>query len=97
MSHRVVVTGLGVITPVGNNVDETWTSLKNGVSGVDLITQFDASAFPVRIAAEIKNYNAKDFLDRKEAKRQERFSQFACIAAGEALAMSGLEVTDENS
>lgn len=96
MSHRVVITGLGAITPVGHNVEETWTSLKNGVSGISTIKQFDASEFPVRIAGEIKDYNAKDFLDRKEAKRQERFSQFACIAAAEALAMSGLEVTEEN-
>lgn len=96
MSHRVVITGLGTITPVGHNVEETWTSLKNGVSGVATITQFDASEFPVRIAGEIKNYNPKEFLDRKEAKRQERFSQFACIAAGEALEMSGLEVTEDN-
>lgn len=96
MSHRVVITGLGAITPVGHNVEETWTSLRNGVSGIDTIKQFDASEFPVRIAAEIKDYNPKEFLDRKEAKRQERFSQFACIAAGEALAMSGLEVTEDN-
>ncbi len=97
MSHRVVITGLGAITPVGHNVEETWTALKNGVSGVGEITQFDASEYPVRIAAEVKNYKAKDFLDRKEAKRLERFSQFALIAAGEALEMSGLEVTDENA
>lgn len=96
MSRRVVVTGIGAITPIGNNVDQFWSALKEGVSGVDMITQFDASDYPVKIAAELKDYNPKDFLDRKDAKRMERFSQFAVIAAGEALAMSGLEVTEEN-
>lgn len=94
--NRVVVTGIGAITPIGKNVEEFWASLKEGKSGVDMITQFDASEYPVKIAAEVKDYNAKDFLDRKEAKRQERFSQFAIIAAGEALEMSGLEVTEDN-
>ena len=96
MSHRVVITGLGAITPIGNNVDDFWSSLKAGKSGISIIEQFDATDFPVRIAAEVKDYNPKEYLDRKEAKRQERFSQFACVAAGEALEMSGLEVTDDN-
>jgi len=96
MSRRVVVTGIGAITPIGNNVDQFWSALKEGVSGVDMITQFDASDYPVKIAAELKDYNPKDLLDRKDAKRMERFSQFAVIAAGEALAMSGLKVTEEN-
>ena len=96
MSRRVVVTGIGAITPIGNNVDQFWSSLKEGISGVDMITQFDASDYPVKIAAELKDYNPKDYLDRKDAKRMERFSQFAVIAAGEALAMSGLIVTEDN-
>ncbi|PKM57602.1 MAG: beta-ketoacyl-[acyl-carrier-protein] synthase II [Firmicutes bacterium HGW-Firmicutes-3] len=96
MSRRVVVTGIGAITPIGNNVDQFWSALKEGISGVDMITQFDASEYPVKIAAELKDYNPKDFLDRKDAKRMERFSQFAVIAAGEALAMSGLKVTEDN-
>ncbi|PKM66003.1 MAG: beta-ketoacyl-[acyl-carrier-protein] synthase II [Firmicutes bacterium HGW-Firmicutes-2] len=96
MSRRVVVTGIGAITPIGNNVDQFWSALKEGISGVDRITQFDASEYPVKIAAELKDYNPKDFLDRKDAKRMERFSQFAVIAAGEALAMSGLIVTEDN-
>jgi 3-oxoacyl-[acyl-carrier-protein] synthase II len=96
MSRRVVVTGIGAITPIGNNVDQFWSALKEGISGVDRITQFDASEYPVKIAAELKDYNPKDFLDRKDAKRMERFSQFAVIAAGEALAMSGLKVTEDN-
>lgn len=97
MERRVVITGIGMITPVGHNVDESWEALINGVSGVDYITEFDASEYPVRIAAEVKNYNPKDFLDRKEAKRLEKFSQFALIASEEALKMSGLEITDEFS
>ncbi|MDF1617439.1 beta-ketoacyl-ACP synthase II [Petrocella sp. FN5] len=96
MSRRVVVTGIGAITPIGNNVDQFWSALKEGISGVDMITQFDASDYPVKIAAELKDYNPKDFLDRKDAKRMERFSQFAVIAAGEALTMSGLKVTEDN-
>lgn len=95
MDRRVVITGLGAITPIGNNVDEFWQALKEGISGVGAITQFDASEYPVRIAAEVKNYDPKDYMDRKEAKRLERFSQFAIVAAGEALAMAGLEVTDD--
>jgi len=97
MSHRVVITGIGAITPVGLNSEETWTNLKAGVSGVDTISSFDASEFPVRIAGEVKNFVAKEHLDRKEAKRLEKFSQYACVAAGEAIAMSGLVITEDNS
>lgn len=96
MSHRVVITGLGAITPVGLNVEESWENLKNGVSGINTIEQFDASEFPVRIAGEVANFVAKQHLDRKEAKRLERFSQFACVAAGEAIEMSGIEITEDN-
>lgn len=96
MSHRVVITGIGTINPLGLNVDESWENMKKGVSGIDEISLFDASGFPVRIAGEVKNFVAKDHLDRKEAKRQERFSQFASVAASEALEMSGLKVTQDN-
>lgn len=96
MSKRVVITGLGVITPLGLNVEDYWTALKNGESGVSKITQFDTEAFDVKIAGEVKNYNPKEFLDRKDAKRMERFCQFAVIASGEALKMSGLEITEDN-
>lgn len=94
--NRVVVTGIGAITPIGNNVEAFWQGLKEGKNGVGMITQFDASEYPVKIAAEVKDFVAKEHLDRKEAKRQERFSQFACVAAGEAIEMSGLEVTEDN-
>ncbi len=96
MSKRVVVTGIGAITPIGNTVEDFWSSLKEGKSGVGMITQFDADEYPVKIAAEVKDYVAKERLDRKEAKRQERFSQFACVAAEEAIKMSGIEVTEDN-
>lgn len=94
MSHRVVITGVGAITPVGLNAHETWENLKKGVSGIDTITQFDATDFPVKIAGEVKNFIAKEHLDRKEAKRLEKFSQYACVAAGEALEMSGLDINE---
>ena len=96
MSKRVVITGLGAITPIGNTVEDFWTAAKAGVPGVGLITQFDASDYPVKIAGEVKGFKAKELLERKEAKRLERFSQFAVVAAGEAIKMSGIDITENN-
>lgn len=93
---RVVVTGLGVLTPVGGNKNEFWSSLTAGKSGAGPITYFDPHAFESRIAAEVKNYNPKDSIPPKEAKRMEQFSQFAVTAAREAFADSGLDMTKEN-
>lgn len=88
--RRVVITGIGAITPVGHNVSQTWQSLINGVSGVGLITRFDASTLSTRIAAEIKNYNPEDHFDHKEVKKLDMYTQFAMIAAREAVADAGL-------
>src|SRR4051794_33918976 len=95
--HRVVVTGLGVISPIGLSVQDYWHSLLNGVSGVDLIRSFDATELPVKIAAEVKGFDPGNYMDRKAAKRMERFAQFSIAAAGEALQSSGLQVDDANA
>lgn len=94
--RRVVVTGLGTINPIGNNVAEYWESLKNGVSGCDLITHFDASKFKTRFACEVKNYDPKEYFDRKEARKLDLYSQFALVAAKEAVADSKLNLESED-
>ena len=78
---RVVVTGLGTINPLGKNVPEYWENLANGVSGCDLITRFDASKFKTKFACEVKNYDPGNYFDRKEARKLDRYSQFALVAA----------------
>lgn len=88
--RRVVITGIGAITPVGHNVAQTWESLVNGVSGVDLISKFDYSNLPVHIAAEVKNYDPEEHFDHKEVKKLDLYTQFAMIAAREAIADAGL-------
>ncbi|HSB92174.1 MAG TPA: beta-ketoacyl-ACP synthase II [Flavitalea sp.] len=87
---RVVVTGIGALTPLGNNLQEYWNGLVNGVSGADLITQFDASKFKTRFACELKNFDPLNHLDRKEARKLDRFTQTAMIASDEAVADSGI-------
>ena len=82
--RRVVITGLGIISPLGLNVSDSWDAIADGKSGIDYITGFDAEAFDTRFAAEVKGFNAEDFLDRKEARRMDRFAQFAAVAAQEA-------------
>ena len=89
--RRVVITGIGAITPVGHNVAQTWQSLSNGVSGVGRITHFDVSGLPVQIAAEIKNYNPEEHFDHKEVKKLDIYTQYAMIAAREAVKDAGLE------
>jgi len=83
---RVVVTGLGALTPIGNNVQEYWQSLINGVSGAAPITRIDASKFKTRFACEVKNYNPTDYFDRKEARKMDLYAQFALIASKQAIA-----------
>jgi 3-oxoacyl-[acyl-carrier-protein] synthase II len=95
--HRVVVTGLGCISPIGLSVDEYWQNLLCGKSGAGKITTFDPEGFPVQIAAEVKGFDPGDYMDRKAAKRMERFAQFSIAATGQALADAGLEVTDANA
>lgn len=82
---RVVVTGLGALTPIGNNIEEYWNGLMNGVSGAAPITYFDASNFKTQFACEVKNFNAEDFIDRKEARKMDRYSQYAMVSASEAM------------
>lgn len=93
---RVVVTGIGALTPIGNTVEEFWNGLINGVSGADMITQFDASKFKTRFACELKNYDPLKFLDRKEARKLDRFTQTALIASDEAVADAGIGGDDMN-
>ncbi|MFD1292764.1 beta-ketoacyl-ACP synthase II [Lutibacter holmesii] len=89
---RVVVTGLGALTPIGNTVDEYWNGLVNGVSGAAPITHFDASKFKTRFACEVKNFDVKQFIDRKEARKMDRFTQYAMVAADEAVLDSHLDL-----
>ena len=93
---RVVVTGLGALTPVGNTAEETWNNLVAGASGADPITRFDASLFKTRFACEVKDFQPNDLLDRKEARRMDRFTQFGVVVANEAIADSGLDFDKED-
>ncbi len=95
--HRVVVTGLGAITPIGNNVESYSQGLLSGCNGVEPITLFDASSHACRFAAEVKNFDPTGKLEPKESKRWDRFSKFGVIAAKEALQNSGLSITESNS
>ncbi len=93
---RVVVTGLGAITPVGNNAKDTWNSLVNGVSGAGPITLFDASKFKTQFACEVKGFNPEEHFDKKEARKIDRYAQLAIVAAKEAVEDSGLDLEKEN-
>jgi len=95
MEKRVVITGIGAITPIGNNTKEFWEGLKNNKCGIDEITLFDTENYKVKLAAEVKNYNPEQYFDKKQAKRLERYTQFAIIAAKEAFEDSG--ITKENT
>ena len=97
MARRVVVTGIGLICGVGNTTEEVWQNLLAGRSGICRITQFDASQFACQIAAEVKNFDPLQFIDKKEIKKMGRFIHLAIAAADEAVKSSGLQVTDENA
>jgi 3-oxoacyl-[acyl-carrier-protein] synthase II len=97
LSRRVVVTGLGLICGVGNTSDEVWKSIVAGKSGVTRITRFDAANFACQIAAEVKNFDPLNFIEKKEVKKMGRFIHFALAATDEAMKMSGLQVTPENA
>ena len=93
MKHRrVVITGLGAVTPIGNDVESFWTGIKEGKTGFAPITAFDTTDYKVKIAAEVKDYDPLQTIDKKSAKRMERFSQFAVTAAGEAIKNAGLDM-----
>ena len=93
---RVVVTGIGALTPIGNNLQEYWNGLINGVSGADFITQFDASKFKTRFACELKNFDPLNFLDRKEARKIDRFTQTALISSDQAVIDAGINRDNVN-
>jgi 3-oxoacyl-[acyl-carrier-protein] synthase II len=93
---RVVVTGMGALTPLGNSVNDYWTGLVNGVSGADMITQFDASKFRTKFACEVKNFDPVQFLDRKEARKIDRFTQLALVASDQAMLDAGLDEKNIN-
>lgn len=96
--RRVVVTGMGALTPVGNNLQDYWKGLVEGVSGADLITHFDASKFKTRFACEVKGYDPANYFDRKESRKMDRYAQYALVAAEEAVKDAGLdpESTDKD-
>lgn len=96
MSKRVVVTGIGVVTPVGNNLEDFWSNLTGGASGVRPITRFDTQGYSSKIAAEVKDFNPIDFMDRKEARRMDRFTHFAVAATSMAVENAGLDMEKIN-
>ena len=97
MKRRVVVTGLGLITPVGNDVPATWNSLMTGANGADYIKKFDTEKFSVKFACEVKDFDPLSFLDKKEARRMGAFTHYAVAAADEAVKHSGLKIDDSNA
>ena len=96
MKNRVVVTGMGAITPIGNSVEEFWAGIKNKTVGIGPITYFDTTDYKAKLAAEVKNFDPKAYMDPKAAKRMETFSQFAVAATKEALEMSGINMEEED-
>ncbi len=96
MQNRVVITGMGVISPLGLDVENFWANLTSGISGVDYITFFDTENYATRIAAEIKDFNPTDFLEKKEARRMDRFTHFAMAAAGQAIKDADLKLETLN-
>ena len=97
MSRRVVITGMGTVNPIGNNVEETWNNAVKGVCGIAPITQFDTTDFKVKLAGEVKNLDVDAILGKKESKRMDRYTQLAMIAAKEAVEMSGLDFDKEDT
>lgn len=96
MSRRVVITGMGAITPIGNTVDEFWGNVKKGVVGIGPMTQIDTADYKAKLAAEVKDFDPKEYMDPKSARRMERFAQFAVAAAKQALEDSGLDMEKED-
>ena len=97
MKRRVVVTGIGIISPLGIGVEENWSAVSNGLSGVGPITRFDTESFPVQFAGEVKGFNAERFMGHKEVKKMDRFIHFAVAASDQALKDSGYEITEKNA
>src|SRR2546427_10010718 len=95
LNRRVVVTGLGLVTPVGNTVEATWSALVEGRSGADFIKKFDAARFAARFACEVKNFDPLDYVEKKEARKMGAFIHYAVAASQEAVNDSGLKITDD--
>ena len=95
MKRRVVVTGLGAVTPIGNTVDEFWTGVRTGKAGIGPITRFDAEGYKAQLAAEVKDFNARERMDAKAARRMELFSQYAVAAALEAKEDAAIDMEQE--
>src|SRR6185295_5510518 len=93
--RRVVITGLGALTPLGNDVETTWRNLIAGESGAGPITQFDSADFPVQFACEVKDFNPADWVDHKQARRMDRFAQLVVAAARQAETDSGIDIAKE--
>lgn len=94
--RRVVITGMGAVTPIGNNVEAFWQGIKAGKCGVDKVTHFDASEFKTQIAGEVKDFDPTEFIEKKEARKMDRYTQLAFVAASEAVASSGLDMEKED-
>lgn len=94
--RRVVVTGMGAITPIGNNIEEFWNNIKRGKSGIDPITYFDTTDYRCKLAAEVKDFDPTQYMDKKSARRMEQFCQFAVAAAGQAITDAGLNMEQED-
>src|SRR5262245_32043075 len=94
--RRVVVTGVGAVTPLGNTAEETWEALCKGASGIDTISHFDASDFPTRIAAEVKEFEPEKYFEKKDTKQMDTFIQYAIGASVMAVENAGLQITEAN-
>ncbi|MFB9762639.1 beta-ketoacyl-ACP synthase II [Ectobacillus funiculus] len=94
---RVVITGLGAVTPVGNDVETAWTNVINGVSGIGRLTRLDPDLFPAKVAAELKDFEVEQYIDKKDARRMDRFTQYAVVAAKMAVEDANLTINDENA
>ena len=97
MSRRVVITGLGAVTPIGNNVEDFWANIKKGTVGIGPITKFDTTGYKAHLAAEVKDFDPTEVIDKKSARRMEDFSQYAVVAAKEAMEDAGLDMEKEDS
>ncbi len=97
MSRRVVITGLGTVNPLGNNVETTWENVKKGVCGIDEITRIDTTNHAVKLAGEVKNLDVTAVIDKKDARRMDRYAQYAVVAADEAFRQSGLDMEKEDA
>lgn len=93
MERRVVITGLGAVTPIGNNANDFWKGIKEGKCGIDEITRFDITNFKVKLAAEVKGFNPENYMDKRSARRLDRFCQLAMAAAKEVMEDSKLDVS----